>query len=401
MENILYSLLFFSLLGGEILRLQFPSSIAVSLLDCSVFLLVILSFARFLHMRKQLIPRYFVVPFLLFCLIAFCSLLVQARVLTFVHLGISFLYLVRWIFYAGLLFVVANDSRPTKKFISILQIATGGVFVIIGFLQYIFYPALRNLYYLGWDEHLYRLFSTFLDPNFASVFLVLYGFFLFFHFKKQKDLRSSKSYLLLFCILLTFVGVVLTFSRSGLLMLVFMAVLYTIIIERKKYLFAILLSCILLVISLLPFSHIENTDLFRTASSGARVESAKIAISIFSKNPILGVGFNAYRYAQVRYGFRPSETLYPSHANSGTDNSFLFLLATTGIVGTSVFILFVYRLFAFSWRLYKEKHSQAAFLFLLSLAGLVVSSMFINSLFYPPLMLWVSVLGGIMSRDAQ
>ena len=400
MTIILYSLVFFALLGGEVFRLQFPNSVAILLLDGAVFLLVISSYLRLAVTKKWQITRTLFVPFLLFVLAALLSLGIHIGKLSPEHLGIASLYLVRFVVYMSVLFIVAHESQSTQKLIVTLSLIAGGLFVVAGYLQYFFYPALRNLYYLGWDEHLYRLFSTFLDPNFAGVFLVLYVFFLLFLLRSQKSYRSIRSRLLFIGICLTLLAVVLTFSRSALIMLGVTSVLYLFIIDRKKYITGVFVSALLLFIILLPFSHIENTDLLRTASTQARLDSAKIALTIFSKNPVFGVGFNAYRYAQVQYGFRKPQTKFPSHANSGTDNSFLFLLATTGVVGTAAFGFFIYRLCLVSWQTYRTKQSSYSLLFLLSLVGICADSLFINSLFYPPILVWLGVIGGLMIRDS-
>ena len=85
------------------------------------------------------------------------------------------------------------------------MLISGSLIVLLGFIQLMFYPALRNLYYLGWDEHLYRMFSTFLDPNFAGAFFVLFTLFVIdmsLRYKKEfKNLCSvvwQHSLLLLF-----------------------------------------------------------------------------------------------------------------------------------------------------------------------------------------------------------
>ena len=57
--------------------------------------------------------------------------------------------------------------------VSLLLLFSGLVIVGLGFVQYFFYLGLRNLYYLGWDEHLSFIFQL-LDPNFAGAFPALF-----------------------------------------------------------------------------------------------------------------------------------------------------------------------------------------------------------------------------------
>jgi hypothetical protein len=45
----------------------------------------------------------------------------------------------------------------------------------------------------------------------------------------------------------------------------------------------------------------EGTNLFRIASSEARLASAQAALKVIDKNLIFGVGFNAFRYVMFDY----------------------------------------------------------------------------------------------------
>src|SRR5258708_6905683 len=144
----------------------------------------------------------------------------------------------------------------------------------------------------------------------------------------------------------------------------------------------VLLVCLTIVFSITKYS--EGTNLFRTTSSNARFASSQLVFLIFQKKPLFGVGFNAYRYAVKRYKFVAVSKNMVSidHGGAGTDNSFLFILATTGIVG---FIAYVY-----VWlQIFISRKS--VFLFASSIA-LFVDSFFINSLFYPLIMIWMWIV---------
>jgi len=149
---------------------------------------------------------------------------------------------------------------------------------------------------------------------------------------------------------------------------------------------------ILFFIVISPLFYIENTNLLRTASSEARLETSRNALKIIQDHPILGVGFNAYRYAQIKYNFRNAHPLFMSHADSGVDNSFLFVLATTGIIGFIAYISLWF--FILKMAVVRKKHelSIAGVLVIASIVGLSVNALFINSLFYAPLMLWMWLL---------
>src|SRR5258708_13426785 len=105
---------------------------------------------------------------------------------------VSFLYLLRWVSFMSIFFAVIQLDQKFKKKIIWLLFADGLLIALIGFLQFFFYPSLSNLFYLGWDNHLYRLFSSFLDPNFFFAFFLLYLFYLagFLFTRDKKNTRN-------------------------------------------------------------------------------------------------------------------------------------------------------------------------------------------------------------------
>jgi O-antigen ligase len=283
-------------------------------------------------------------------------------------------------------------DKKSKDSLNKKLIIAGSVFVLLGFIQYLFYPDLRNLYYLGWDEHLYRLFSTFLDPNFAGAFLVLLIILL-----SDNIIRSlkDKNKVILLSVLwaAVLISILLTYSRSAFIMLIVGMVVLLGLHKLYKFI-AIGIVVFVGLFAIFANRDIEGLDPFRIASVEARVESMHAAIEIFSKNPIIGVGFNAYRYAQLRYGFRTEEKSLVSHADAGTDNSYLFVLATTGIIGFLIFIgIWINIVRKIIRSLNSELYAKAA---LASIGALLVNTIFINSLFYPPIMAWIFILVGLI-----
>ncbi len=127
----------------------------------------------------------------------------------------------------------------------------------------------------------------------------------------------------------------------------------------------------------------EGVKLERTSSVKARLLNWQNSASIFVKNPILGVGFNTYRYAQKQAGFLDTSKWLKSHAGAGADSSLLFIAATTGTVG---FIFFI-RYLKSVWKI-----SSAGLFLRASLVALFFHSFFLNSLFYPFVLIWVSLM---------
>ena len=372
LKKIILGLLVIALPLGEVARLTF-NEVAITILDIGVAITVL-----FWVVVRRKIPRsYLAKPITLFIAALLISLLVNAIRLNVNELFVSSLYLLRWVFYTLLYFVVLDLSLIRKKIERAIFIG-GGIILLVGYILYFLYPDLRNLRYGGWDEHLYRLFSTFLDPNFAGSFLVLYFLFLI------DKLSTRKNNLLRFISIATLIAIVLTFSRSAYVML-FTGIVILLYLKGMKFLaigFIALFLVLIIITTQLSFRS-EGTNLLRTASGEARLDSIKNAITIFKDHPIFGVGFNSYRYSQRDYGFLNEKKMIV-HSGAGTDNSFLFILATSGVVGFGAFLFLLFKILSI-------KDS----LIVASTIALFVNSLFINALFYPEVMLWMWVLLGL------
>lgn len=392
--KILFIISLVSISIGEILRFRVFDSASVTINSLSIGCLIIFWIFLLLIKKKNIRKGKLTKPILIFSVISFFSLVVNSRFLVQQEFVVSLLYLVRWIIYSLLYFVILQFDEKFKKRIPQLMLIPGLLIVFVGYVQYFLYPNLRNLYYLGWDEHLYRMFSSFFDPNFAGAFFVLYFILvlvLFFESKKRKNTINS-----LFLGVLgiaTFIAIFLTYSRSAILTLI-IGILVFLITRRKVIYGLVLILFIAATIVLVPKAFkTEGTDLFRKVSSQARISSAQQAFRIFSDNPVLGVGFNTYRYAKYRYGFTGTKS-DPSHAEGGTDVSILFVLATTGIVGFIAYIFLWVQIITFSLRQTMRGNIIAQVLLISSIA-LLFNSFFINSLFYSFFMMWMWILAGL------
>lgn len=309
----------------------------------------------------------------------------------------SLLYLIRWLSYLSIFFAIrATDALFKKKIVKGL-IIDGILIVLFGYIQYFFYSQLQNLYYLGWDEQLYRMFSTFLDPNFAGAFFVLYLLFIaglvFPHFKKYPRKKIILSILLLIA---TLVAVCLTFSRSALVMLVISGITFFVLLQKKKYILGLLGFLVTFIIVISPFFYLENINLFRHESSIERLNSAESTLVIIKGNPIIGVGFDTYRYAQIKYHFIKPTSPYPSNAESSTDASLLFVFATTGIIGLGAYGFLWYKQMQFAYK--ERKLNPFALIFFVSAVGILFNSLFIDSLFYEEIMLWFWMVSALMYK---
>ena len=398
--GLLKSLFFLFLISfpvAEIGKLQLKNGIGISINDIFLFLLIfswIFFKLRFKKERKYFLKK----PILIFVSVSAVSLILNFYNLTLETFLISFLYLVRFIAYVSLYFITKEFDSNTKNKISILLLFSGFITVLIGYVQYFYYPNLGNLIYLGWDEHLYRMFSSFLDPNFAGIFFVIY-FIYTLVFVKNYLIRRNIYKLILVTLLsfFTLIAIYLTYSRSALIML-FISIITFLILNKKSKLIFIVVLILSLMIFISPKSFkTEGTNLLRTVSSESRITSMKYGLYIFEKNPIFGVGFNAYRYAQNKYLGLNNIYWRTTHAGAGTDNSFIFVLATTGVVGFIAYLYLILNILNLAKsNLTKNRYSAVLFS---SLSGLLISSIFINSFFYVFLLEWIFILAALTESN--
>lgn len=269
---------------------------------------------------------------------------------------VSFLYLARLTSY--IIFMVfmnqflSQNDKYKKTFLNSLLLA-GFITAIFGLVQYLFLPDLRQMKVIGWDDHYFRLTSTFLDPAFTGIILVL-SILLSVFLKKNK----------LLIVLLP--ALALTYSRASFLSLIFAMVLPNII---NLFIF-------------IPWNvGGEGVNLLRTNSIFAKVINYQQSWEIIKNYPLFGVGYN--NICQFK-----EKTI---NACSGLDNSFLFILATTGIFG---FFSLVYLITVII------KRTEKKYLNLILTSGIAVMthSMFTNTLFYPWVIFWIAILVAV-TRD--
>jgi len=373
---------------GELTRIQFPNSVAITLNDIVVFIFVGVWLIFKLVGKRRFNKPSLLFPILIFFLVTVLSLFINAFKLSLNELAVSSLYCLRWVVYAGLYFALSDLNIKfgnKSKFILAIPVV---VILLAGYVQYLLYPNLGNLYYLGWDEHLYRMFGVFLDPNFAGVFFVLSLIYLISLLLQGTKIKQWKWAFLASIAGLNLIAVYLTYSRTALIALVIGILILSFYKINKRILTVVLMLLFLLVLVIPKSFKTEGTNLFRSVSIEQRIKSGEVAFSIFKDNPIFGVGFDAYRYYQKSHGYLGGQYWDVTHAGSGADNSYLFILATTGIVGFTAYLYLLYRMFLIG----KAKKSNLKYFACASLAVFCVSGLFINVLFYTFLMEWIWIV---------
>jgi O-antigen ligase len=298
------------------------------------------------------------------------------------------LYLFRFIMYSlflGVNFSVVNGFKPftINKMIRMV----GLIIALIGIIQFIFLPDLRFLQYQNWDDHLGRLTFPFLDPSFAGAVLLVFLIHLICS-ERSKQFATKKIILFLIELLAIF----LTFSRAT--WIVTGITLFLIFINQtnnlvKKISWGIggIGGASLLIIFLLtpqsPFLSYGN-KITRSETIASRLSSIQKAISIWEKNPIFGVGFNNYKIYQLKNNF-DVKNKKDNRGESSVENSYAFVLATSGILGLVSFIFWVINLHPFKGGTFKGSEKYI-------LLSILLGSLFNNLFFYPFILLVVFII---------
>lgn len=371
--NLIELILTLSILTGQLIK--FPIGVGgVTILDLAVFILTTWGLVNLRFKLKK--PPMFVNGGFIFIILALISSVLTPLQLSLEEMITSLMYLVRFSSYLLLGWVITSQGFKYSLSPN-LFIISGALLSIIGILQILIYPDLGFLQQSGWDPHFYRAVSTFLDPNFLGAFLVITLLLMLCH-PEQREGSKQKFFLIFTIIYLT---LLLTFSRSSYLMFFISTITLGLLQRSKKIILSsILLSAFLLVgfqVYTLTISEPRNID--RSKSASFRLNTWQQGITIFEKSPLLGIGYNSYRYALRDYNLGDSDFLN-SHGASSNDSSILFILATTGIVGLIAFLLLLLFLM------------KTSFVVCSILAGLLAHSLFNNSLFYPPVLLSIILI---------
>lgn len=362
-----------SILAGELIKLPFFGVQGPVLLDFVIIFLTILGFFDIKFKFKK--PNLFFKAGFIFIFFAILSLLLTPLNLSMLEYLISFSYIVRLSFYLLFSYLIYSGAFLNfKKRIPQVLLISGTGLAILGLLQFSVFSNLEFLQYFGWDPHYFRTVSTFLDPNFTGAFLCLTMLILY-----QNLTMVKKWYVITF--LTIFLAFLTTFSRSGYIMFLISGVIFSILKKSKKIFFATIILFLILILGFYFYTSIvaQPRGIDRKQSASYRINTWQNGINIFQKTPILGVGFNAYKYAIREYHLADQQFL-SSRGSSTNDSSLLYVLATTGIIGLLSFILFLFSFF---------KTSVKNHLLVAGLLGLIFHSFFANSLFYPFILIWV------------
>ena len=285
------------------------------------------------------------------------------------------------------------------KTVKIALIITAVALAILGFLQLVFLPILpptsNNIFVQlflgrsggGWDPHRYRLFATWLDPNFLGEFFVMM-LSLLLAGKIVANTKKRMSFLAVSCALIIFTALVLTQSRSSFLAFFVVCGAYFVFGKIKRFIFP-LATAILAALLIFPvFAGRIFVAPLSDPTVQLRITSWLQAWEQFKKFFLFGSGYNAYGIEQLASGNVNNVGL---HSLAGADNFFLLLLATMGIWGFCITAFAVTRFFGRLIVLVRARSEVGLAIFLV-FVSLLVHGQFVQSVTYIHLLLPLSIL---------
>jgi len=340
----------FAFFIGQIFRINFLDT-SFPLLDIAIILLSL--FNLFYHFKSKTlkIKNKFFVYFLVFAWIFLFFNIFKYQI----HSLSPVFYLIR-LTCLLLLFIFPIKLDDKIKNLFYLSIIAN---IIFGLIQYFLWPNFTYFDVYNWDPHLYRLVSTFFDPTFTGLI------YLFFIIKLFLDKKFPYRWPLL---IISYIAMVLTYSRSSYLSFLLAFILIAINLKKLK-IFLISFLLITATIFILPRQPGEGTKLERMSSITAKIENYQEGWQTFTKSPLIGLGYNNLPF--IRSIKNPA-----SHSNSGFDGSIMTLLTTTGIIGTLLFV------FGLKFFYLKSDLLKKTFLIVI-----LFHSLFANSLLYPWILL--------------
>jgi hypothetical protein len=398
--HIFFSLFLFLITLGQLQRIQVTPNIAVYLHDPLLVLWCVWAIGSHTQLRQKLISYLKKITqrketiFLMWITIGLViSLLRGGNILP------AIFYFMRLALYASFGFVLFEQVQ--YRLISRASILLGfflyGIFILyFGLLQYFVMPDTRWLFFLGWDDHYYRLISTLLDPGFTGIILVL-AFCLLQSLERRFIQRSHyKEFLqpifqrvgscnmwvikivlsLLFC-----VGILLTYSRATYCAFLVTLVMGAFFYFRQKgkmknaLMYVLYIAVFLFALPLLPHPGGEGVKLDRTASVYARTTSIRSTLQNMQPlDWIIGEGLFVQEFK--------STTAYqqPNHAHI-PDNWIIFILSGTGLLGLAMFLYI-------SWEVLIELYRKNVWL-AISLAIVFIHGLFNASVVYPFVLLFL------------
>ncbi|MDQ3238950.1 MAG: O-antigen ligase family protein [bacterium] len=406
--NFGFLLLVIALIAGETIRIPIFGSVKINLADLLVICFLAINLKN-IKISHQIIASelriYGLASIILFFTMIF-TLLIRVSDVPLNQILQAVLYPLRWLFYIATFFILHrmhhNDSQQRLTILKCSIVLAS----LLGLVQLVLFPSLKNIEILGFDPHYQRTVSTWLDPNYFGIFLA-FGFALFYTYPFKSNITQYTSLLIIIFSFIT------TYSRSAYLTFFITMISLSILQKSLKTFFTTMaIITIAITIMFLPRASLEKSrNIDRAVSADLRLSSYHHAVSLYLEKPIFGVGYNLIRYEKLNHKW-VQDMQNGGNSGAGFDSSFLVIASSMGIVGLGVYLGYLVALFNYLTKglilnrkpirhqinQIFQKNAQCTQLGIAITLGWLTSAFLVNSLFYSLLFLfWLIVIATIYS----
>lgn len=325
--NLIFKVLFFLLLTSLYLQ-KFNIDIGFSLKPFMIVLSIIVFIFMLFKIKiinKCFIYEYFFLTFFVFSVIR--GYFSYYKIVYFrLFLGFIIVFLL-YVFSSSIIY------KLKIRIIFRLIIQSSMVFLFLSLSLYIFGNRF-NHFGAELDRGMYRLTGTVVDPNIFVIFLsIILG--VSFHY----SIEGKKKYYI--PLIISLISLLLTFSRGGILGIIFFLIIYYIRYQKLKVnmIFKVLSLIIILFILVGVFNTYTDMDLasiinnrISDLSGSGRLKTWTNAINLIKMKPIFGIGL----YNFLPYNIRLFNDYHYAH------NTYLEIITENGIIGALFFIGFLF-----------------------------------------------------------
>ena len=419
--KFLFILLFSWVIIWEVLKFPILTSSWISLVDISIILLSFFWWIKYIFKEKDFFVYKWFWVFTVFLLIWFSSLLInsQEMVLNFWEFSQSFFYFLRYFLFWNLIFLSFNFAKndneniliddekniwdekkfldnqniffnKNKIFLINLIFLSAFIIFILWFLQMKFFWNFYKMWMqdLWWDPHIWRMLSTWFDPNFLSWYFAFVSSLAIWIIRESYYKYKKIRYFLIWLVFCLIVWIILSYSRSWLLAFLVSAWILWLFLSRKL----LIVFAIIFVLWIWASDRAQERFLDWVESAKniflwtwtldptakLRVKSWETWIELFNEKPFIWRWFNTLKLVQKeKWAF-----MTKSHWASWIDASFITVLATTWILWFLFFIFFIFQILFFNLKNFlKNKDGFAIWLFAW-LIWILIHAVFVNMLFF-------------------
>lgn len=316
-----------------------PAVVNISVVLINIIFLAVIILNKHFYIFKN----WFFITFLILCLLLILSSLLSDNI--YHSLSSSLFYFRYGILSLAIMYLCTNSTYFPKLFLLILSC----VFIFLIFDSFFQFFVGYNL--TGFEYNGYRLSSVFgkekiLGSYFSRLFPIFFGLIILIFNKSLKPILVG-----LFALILIDVLIFLSGERTAFFYLILFSILVIILLRdwRLIRIITLMISIVIMFILVNIQPNLKDRMITQTLNQTQLLEDNKnvfsneheniykIALDIFKKNPILGIGPKNFRIECQNEIYKQIDG-----CRSHPHNTYIQLLTETGIFGFVIFFSFFF-----------------------------------------------------------